>query len=113
MCLLYRAVYYHVALVQGRQYITIWLLYKAVYYRVAVEQGSIFHMTLEQGRLYTTMCLLNRAVYYHMLLYRAVYYHVNPFIHLGGEEQIWDKFLAQGNYSGQPGTSRSLNKRPT
>ncbi|KAH3836912.1 hypothetical protein DPMN_110288 [Dreissena polymorpha] len=26
-----------------------------------------------------------------------------PFIHLGGEEQMWDKFLAQGNSSGQGG----------
>ncbi|KAH3818850.1 hypothetical protein DPMN_120648 [Dreissena polymorpha] len=26
-----------------------------------------------------------------------------PFIHLGGEEQLWDKFLAQGNSSGQGG----------
>ncbi|KAH3776464.1 hypothetical protein DPMN_177889 [Dreissena polymorpha] len=26
-----------------------------------------------------------------------------PFIHLGGEEQMWDKFLAQGNSSGLGG----------
>ncbi|KAH3858432.1 hypothetical protein DPMN_101055 [Dreissena polymorpha] len=26
-----------------------------------------------------------------------------PFIHLGGEEHMWDKFLAQGNSSGQGG----------
>ncbi|KAH3772681.1 hypothetical protein DPMN_174023 [Dreissena polymorpha] len=29
--------------------------------------------------------------------------HRYPFIHLGGEEQMWDKFLAQGNSSGQGG----------
>ncbi|KAH3883168.1 hypothetical protein DPMN_007120 [Dreissena polymorpha] len=26
-----------------------------------------------------------------------------PLIHLGGEDQMWDKFLAQGNSSGQGG----------
>ncbi|KAH3750798.1 hypothetical protein DPMN_185332, partial [Dreissena polymorpha] len=30
-------------------------------------------------------------------------HHMYPFIHLGGEEQMWDKFPAQGNYSGQGG----------
>ncbi|KAH3864211.1 hypothetical protein DPMN_027227 [Dreissena polymorpha] len=26
-----------------------------------------------------------------------------PFVHLGGEELLWDKFLDQGNSSGQGG----------
>ncbi|KAH3891762.1 hypothetical protein DPMN_015869 [Dreissena polymorpha] len=33
----------------------------------------------------------------------AYFPHRYPFIHLGGEEQRWDKFLAQGNSSGQGG----------
>ncbi|KAH3794835.1 hypothetical protein DPMN_148373 [Dreissena polymorpha] len=33
----------------------------------------------------------------------AYFPHRYPFMHLGGEEQLWDKFLAQGNFSGQGG----------